>query len=99
MKTRAVVIFVVAAFVGIMTMCTVDMLRNLAGFSAPHLTESNIVTGKVHHFYLAAETWKRFPAMPWPISMFIELRALEGHIWPLPCPVPFTDERARVGRP
>ena len=76
MKTRAILVFVVALFVASITTSAVRMLKDLTEFTAPHLTESNIVTGKVHHFYLAHETWQRFPTLPWPISVFIDLRAL-----------------------
>ena len=76
LKTRALLIFLVAAFVASLSISAVRMLSELTEFSAPHLTETNIVTGRAHHFYLARETWQRFPSLPWPILAFIDLRAL-----------------------
>ena len=75
MKLSAIVVLAFALFWAALTTSAVRTLAEFTGFSVPHLTKSNLVTGKAHHVYLADETWQRFPAAPWPMAPLIDLRA------------------------
>lgn len=67
---------IVAMALLLSTMAAVSMLKNLTGPSEPHLTEQIILTGQVHHFYMAAETWRNFPHEPGPIALYVDFTAL-----------------------
>lgn len=67
---------IVTLLLALATTSAMSTLTHFENFSAPHLTEQALITGQAHRFYMAAETWRRFPDAPRPVAAFIDLRAM-----------------------